>query len=190
MSDGVVAVTTREEPKAEAGVRLSEKGRAFRRTTTRIVGVLLGYPPGCRHLEASRSTGRRLARSRPSCYCGYTGPGRMATSRHISPLLSHASSRLRPVRAENLASRPLTGRAIELHEVPSLPIGARLGDVEVAGVIHRGDAGFVYRGVDRMSLGQFAVKEYLPVGLADRMADGNIGVLSLRYKPPFREGLQ
>src|SRR4030095_13299508 len=106
----------------------------------------------------------RLARGRPSCYCGYPAPGRMATSRRISPLLSHASSRRQSVRAENPASRPLTGRAIE-RQVPSLPIGARLGDVEVAGVIHRGDAGFVYLGVDRMSLGPIAAQEYLPVGI-------------------------
>lgn len=114
----------------------------------------------------------------------------MSTPRHISPSSGRASSRPRPVRAENLASRGSASRAIGVHGVPPLPIGSRLGDVEVAGIIHRGDAGFVYFGNDRRSLSQIVVKEYLPAALADRMADGNVGVVSLRHQPAFREGLK
>lgn len=71
-----------------------------------------------------------------------------------------------------------------------MPIGARLGDFEVAGLLHRDDVGFLYVGADRTSLSRVAVKEYLPGRLADRMADGNIGVRSLRYQPAFRDGMQ
>jgi hypothetical protein len=73
----------------------------------------------------------------------------MSTPRYLFPSSNRASSRLRPARAENLASRGSAGRAIGVHGVVPLPIGARLGDVEVAGVIHRGDSGFVYLGNDR-----------------------------------------
>jgi serine/threonine protein kinase len=48
----------------------------------------------------------------------------------------------------------------------------------------------VYVAVDRRSLTKVAVKEYLPSRLADRMADGSIGVRSLRYQTLFREGMQ
>ncbi len=90
-------------------------------------------------------------------------------------------------RAENPASQ-LVSR--QLTDVAPLPIGARLGDFGVAGLLQRDDVGFVYVGFDRTSLSRVAVKEYLPARLADRMADGNIGVRSLRYQPAFRDGMQ
>jgi serine/threonine protein kinase len=69
-----------------------------------------------------------------------------------------------------------------------LPIGTRLGTFEVAGVVHRDLSGIVYVGEDRSSPGRFAIKEYLPATLADRMAGGKVGLRSLRYKPSFQEG--
>jgi len=114
----------------------------------------------------------------------------MSTPRHPSPSSGRVSSRLRAVRAENSTSRGSSARAIGVHDVQPLPIGARLGELQVARVIHHGDAGFVYLGKDRASLSRVAVKEYLPAALADRMANGDVGVLSLRNQPAFREGLQ
>lgn len=83
------------------------------------------------------------------------------------------------------------GRGIDQVRVGTpLPIGARLGDFEVAGVLHRGEFDVVYIGADRSLLHKVAIKEYLPATLADRMADGNIGVRSLRYQRSFRDGMQ
>jgi len=71
-----------------------------------------------------------------------------------------------------------------------LPIGARLGDFEVTGVIHEDESSFIYVAADRSSVGKVAIKEYLPAGLAERMANGNVGVRSLRHKQAFRDGMQ
>jgi serine/threonine protein kinase len=121
---------------------------------------------------------------------GFPRLGSMPLPRHVSHSPSRTSTRPRAVLAENPASQ-LIGRGLDdVHDVTPLPLGARLGDFEVAGIIHRGNAGFVYVGADRTSLIQVAVKEYLPTRLADRMADGNVGVRSLRYQRSFRDGMQ
>ena len=111
-------------------------------------------------------------------------------TRQIPHPLSRASSRQRAVLAENPASHLSRRRAGDAHDVVPLRIGAIVGEFEVAGLIHRGDAGFVYAAVDRRSLTRIAIKEFLPVRLADRMADGHIGVRSLRHQTQFREGMQ
>ena len=71
-----------------------------------------------------------------------------------------------------------------------LPVGTRLGDFEVTGIVHRGSFGIVYAGEDRPSQRKIAVTEYLPARLAERMADGNVGVRSLRHQQSFRDGKQ
>ena len=71
-----------------------------------------------------------------------------------------------------------------------LPIGTRLGDFQVTGILHRGSFGVVYAGDDRSSRRKIAVTEYLPARLAERMADGNVGVRSLRHQQSFRDGKQ
>ena len=71
-----------------------------------------------------------------------------------------------------------------------MPIGTRLGDFEVTGILHRDPFGIVYAGEDRSSHRKIAITEYLPARLAERMADGNVGVRSLRHQPSFRDGKQ
>ena len=71
-----------------------------------------------------------------------------------------------------------------------LPIGARLGDFEVTGVIHESESSVGYVAADRSSMGKVAIKEYLPARLAERMANGNVGVRSLRHEQAFRDGMQ
>jgi serine/threonine protein kinase len=117
-------------------------------------------------------------------------PWEISTPRRASPSPSHALSRPRAVHAENTAPRSAAGAFNDVQGVTPLPIGARVGDFEVASLIHRGESGFVYLGTDRSSLTQIAVKEYLPSRLADRMADGIIGVRSVRFRPAFRDGVQ
>ena len=71
-----------------------------------------------------------------------------------------------------------------------LPIGARLGDFEVTGTIHEDVSSVIYVAADRSSMGKVAIREYLPARLAERMANGNVGVRSLRHKQAFRDGMQ
>jgi len=99
-------------------------------------------------------------------------------------------SRPRAVYAENSASGISGQHATGVHDVVPLRIGALVGDFQVAGVIHRGEAGFVYVATDRTTPAKVAVKEYLPTRIADRMADGYIGVRSLRHQTSFRDGLR
>src|SRR6185369_6127276 len=119
-----------------------------------------------------------------------TGPSGTAITRPVSHLPSRASSRPHAAYAENSVSQVSTRRATESREVAPLPVGARVGDFDMVSVIHRGEAGFVYLAADRSSSAKVAVKEYLPNRFADRLADGNIGVRSLRYQTPFRNGMQ
>src|SRR5215471_11287814 len=114
----------------------------------------------------------------------------MSILRHAIHLRSRASPRLRTAHPEDSASQLLFRRVADVSDVAPLPIGALVWDFEIAGVIHRGEAGFVYAAVDRTSLTRIAVKEYLPIRLADRMADGNVGVRSLRHQGSFRDGMQ
>jgi serine/threonine protein kinase len=78
----------------------------------------------------------------------------------------------------------------QVHGGTPLPIGAHLGTFEVTGVIQQGRFGVVYVGADRSLLRKVAIKEYLPARLACRMADGNVGVRSLRHQQSFRDGMQ
>ena len=71
-----------------------------------------------------------------------------------------------------------------------LPIGARLGDFEITGVIRHGGFGVVYAGIEHSSHRKVAIREYFPSALADRMADGSVVVRSLRHQHTFREGMQ
>ena len=48
-----------------------------------------------------------------------------------------------------------------------IEIGARLGDFEVTGVIHEGASSVVYAASERSLMGEVAIKEYLPVSLAE-----------------------
>jgi len=85
---------------------------------------------------------------------------------------------------------PGGGDVDQVHGGTPLPIGTRLGDFKITGVVHQGSFGIVYAGEDRSSSRKIAVTEYLPAKLAERMADGNVGVRSLRHQQSFRDGKQ
>jgi serine/threonine protein kinase len=98
-------------------------------------------------------------------------------------------------RPDGLLERLASGRSRATPASPfvggaPLPIGTRLGNFEVVGVVHRDASGIVYAAEDRSLLGKVAIKEYLPAMLADRMANGRVGVRSLRYKQSFQDGKQ
>jgi serine/threonine protein kinase len=71
-----------------------------------------------------------------------------------------------------------------------LPVGARLGEFEISGLIGEGGFGIVYRADDH-SLGRVvALKEYMPAALAARTADYSVSIKSERVRETFEIGLR
>ncbi len=71
----------------------------------------------------------------------------------------------------------------------ALPSGTRLGDFELTGVIGEGGFGIVYSARDLTLDRIVAIKEYLPASLAQREADGAIGLRSQEHSKTFKAGL-
>lgn len=79
---------------------------------------------------------------------------------------------------------PLPGERSNL-----LPIGTRLGEFELTGLVGEGGFGIVYLAYDHSLHRQVAVKEYIPASLANRGADNAVVVISDQHAEPFRAGL-
>ena len=117
------------------------------------------------------------------------GVGPADVKRPEAPRHDGLLNRLSGQRPRTTSASPAAGQANDqVHSATPLPIGTRLGTFEVTGIVHRDLSGIVYAGEDRSTPGKFAIKEYLPATLADRMASGKVGLRSLRYKPSFQEG--
>lgn len=84
----------------------------------------------------------------------------------------------------------------ETKEVPGigsincLPIGTRLADFEITGVIGEGGFGIVYLAFDHSLRRTVAIKEYMPGALAGRDSDHNVSVRSKRHQETFETGLK
>jgi serine/threonine protein kinase len=115
---------------------------------------------------------------------GTPGFERRVVLRHDGLLARLANARIRAALASPLGD----GAVDQVHCGTPLPIGTRLGDFVVTGVVHQGSLGVVYAGEDRSLERKIAIREYLPDRLAARMADGNVGVRSLRHQQSFRDG--
>jgi len=74
--------------------------------------------------------------------------------------------------------------------VSALPVGGRIGNCAITGLVRHGVYSIVYATVEPTSRRRLAIKEYVPAMLADRMADGGVVVRSLRHQDSFRAGLQ
>jgi serine/threonine protein kinase len=72
----------------------------------------------------------------------------------------------------------------------SLAIGTRLHDFEIIGVLGEGGFGIVYQAFDHSLQRTVAIKEYMPVALAGRTADGNVAVRAERHQATFEAGLK
>ena len=70
----------------------------------------------------------------------------------------------------------------------SLPIGTRLGEFEITGLIGEGGFGIVYMASDHLLGRQVALKEYMPSALAARGAQAQVGVKSERHAETFEAG--
>jgi serine/threonine protein kinase len=71
-----------------------------------------------------------------------------------------------------------------------LPIGTRLSDFEITGVLGEGGFGIVYVAYDHALQRTVAIKEYMPGVLALRAADQSVGLRSERHQETFRLGLK
>ncbi|RJF95635.1 protein kinase domain-containing protein [Noviherbaspirillum saxi] len=71
-----------------------------------------------------------------------------------------------------------------------LPVGTRVGEFEIAGLVGKGGFGIVYLAYD-CSLGRHvALKEYMPSGIASRSAGQNVTVTSPRFTDVFNAGMK
>jgi non-specific serine/threonine protein kinase len=71
----------------------------------------------------------------------------------------------------------------------SLPVGTRLAEFEITGVIGEGGFGIVYSAHDSSLERIVAVKEYLPSAFAQRANDGVVQVKSEEHRKTFTAGL-
>lgn len=71
-----------------------------------------------------------------------------------------------------------------------LPIGTRLADFEITGILGEGGFGIVYIAFDHSLQRNVAIKEYMPGVLAARSTDHSIRVRAERHQETFNVGLK
>jgi hypothetical protein len=72
----------------------------------------------------------------------------------------------------------------------SLPIGTRLSDFEITGILGEGGFGIVYLAFDHALQRTVAIKEYMPGALAGRAPDYSVTMRAERNRPTFNIGLK
>ncbi|WP_353235526.1 serine/threonine-protein kinase [Diaphorobacter ruginosibacter] len=78
----------------------------------------------------------------------------------------------------------------DVDHLDALPVGARLGEFEIAGLLGVGGFGMVYQAFDHSLLRFVAIKEYMPAALAGRAQQGHsVWVRSSADEPAFQAGL-
>ncbi len=86
-------------------------------------------------------------------------------------------------------SKPLTAAATIKH-LDALPIGTRLGEFEITGLLGVGGFGMVYQALDHSLQREVAIKEYMPAYLARRSQGAAVSVRSSADGQTFAEGLK
>lgn len=71
-----------------------------------------------------------------------------------------------------------------------LPVGTRLADFEITGLIGEGGFGIVYLAFDHSLQRMVAIKEYMPGAFASRKTDRSVAVRSQRDQDTFATGLK
>jgi serine/threonine protein kinase len=71
-----------------------------------------------------------------------------------------------------------------------LPIGTRLSDFEITGILGEGGFGIVYLAYDHALERTVAIKEYMPGALAARALDHSVTVRAQRHQETFQAGLK
>ncbi|WP_082755150.1 serine/threonine-protein kinase [Variovorax sp. PAMC 28711] len=75
-------------------------------------------------------------------------------------------------------------------EAGVLPAGSRVAEFEITGLVGQGGFGAVYEAWDHTLERVVAIKEYLPVSLSTRQADGTVVPLSERHRETFDLGMR
>ncbi len=71
-----------------------------------------------------------------------------------------------------------------------LPVGTKLAEFEITGLIGQGGFGVVYKAWDHALEREVAIKEYMPSSLATRQPDGGVVPMSERHKETFDAGMR
>src|SRR5690349_25118036 len=77
-----------------------------------------------------------------------------------------------------------------LIEGNALPLGTRLGEFEIVGIVGEGGFGIVYLAYDHSLDRKVALKEYMPSALAEREGTTSVKVKSQRNAETFSAGLR
>jgi len=72
----------------------------------------------------------------------------------------------------------------------ALPVGTRLGEFEILEVVGVGGFGIVYRAFEPALEREVALKEYMPMGLVTRGAEGHVALRSRNHEQDFVVGLK
>lgn len=76
----------------------------------------------------------------------------------------------------------------DAHSQNALPLGTRLGEFEVVGLVGEGGFGIVYLAHDHSLERKVALKEYMPSSLASRATNASVAVRSERHRETFEVG--
>jgi serine/threonine protein kinase len=86
---------------------------------------------------------------------------------------------------------PTTATLMPLPEASdALPVGSFVGEFEIREVIGVGGFGIVYRAWEDALERDVAIKEYMPMGMVGRNADGHVTLRSPGYREDFNLGLR
>lgn len=83
-----------------------------------------------------------------------------------------------------------TGTAVATRSENCLPIGARVAEFEITGIVGEGGFGIVYLAFDHSLQRVVALKEYMPGVMAGRGNDHSVLVRSKRHQDAFDTGLR
>jgi serine/threonine protein kinase len=97
---------------------------------------------------------------------------------------------LNPPTAEPAAPEPTAPPVAQNDNGNALPLGTRLGEFEIIGVLGEGGFGIVYLAHDHSLQRRVALKEYLPSGLAGRSGQTQVVVKSERHRETYELGLR
>jgi serine/threonine protein kinase len=93
-----------------------------------------------------------------------------------------------PEGADSATIMPSVSAGADSHH--ALPVGTRVAEFEIKGLIGEGGFGIVYLAYDTQLGRNVALKEYMPAALASRGSRAEVTVRSERHEETFRAGLK